>query len=147
MKIILYVLFVVSLIGLLIPSDQVRWAHQGPMGPYGRVECYEPALGTVYIRDDVIDSPLLEPVRAHERKHVEQMARFSSCIEADLWYDLNSTRVEAEAFCAMAEADVLHNGIQMDSAVAKYANWLSRAYGAGIAVDSASLLIREFCDG
>jgi hypothetical protein len=80
----------------------------------------------------------------HERRHVEQLSRGPNCYLAQFWLGMNQLHYEAEAFCEDVKVDIAR-GIERDSAMSKYANWLRFYPATPISLDSAITRLKEFC--
>ena len=89
-------------------------------------------------------------VAIHEQKHVEQMLRFGSCNQyKSAWWaspDSLGFEMEAEAFCAHAQAEV-ELGIEtvLENAIDAHAFTLATAYRFGVTQDSARARITFYC--
>lgn len=97
-----------------------------------------------WINTRIVGTPNEVTTIAHEKKHIEQQARFPNCEIAIAAYHAAVILFEAEAFCE--EVKIEQNppySLSYDEAKNKYIRWLSGGYG--FSADSASKTISRFC--
>ena len=94
-----------------------------------------------YIAIDVVESSDSLFVKAHERKHEEQMRRFGNCRDFTVWFINNTADAEAEAFCAGAKTEE-----NVVASMERAAHWLAVSYPyLRLTYQDALFLITKYC--
>jgi hypothetical protein len=117
-----------------------------PVNAAAVTRCVNDRRAGMWLNGDIIGTDSLEEIIVHERKHIEQAARYKDCYEWDRKGDLPAVALdmEAEAYCASLEVAV-RRGIPRGERFALYIHKIDRQFGGYFHAQQILASMRRYC--